>query len=117
MSMTLMITRNLPSRFHGFLSSCMLELAPGVYAAPRMKKSVRQRVWHVMLEWAQEIGTDGGVVMFWPDRNAPSGMGISMLGWPKKELIDHEGVWLTHSPLTSAHDLTDLDFQVAPEEA
>ena len=38
----------LPDRFDGFLCSCMQEVAPGVYVAPRLKKAVRERVWNVM---------------------------------------------------------------------
>lgn len=44
MSVTLIVTRNAPDRFHGFLASCMLEVAPGVYVSPRMGRAVRERV-------------------------------------------------------------------------
>ena len=73
MSMTILVTRNLPGRFRGFLASTMHEIAPGVYADPTMKKGVRERVWAVMLEWQSEIPADGGVIMFWPSRDEPSG--------------------------------------------
>lgn len=107
-AMTLVVTRNVPGRFRGFLASCMLELAPGVYGVVRMKKPVRDRVWSVMLEWSVALPEDGGVLMVWPDRDAPSGIALRMVGWPKKELHDHEGVWLARSSLTAAHDLSDL---------
>jgi len=50
MATTIAVTRNTPNRFNGFLASCMNEIASGMYAAPRMKKLVRERVWKVMME-------------------------------------------------------------------
>lgn len=108
MSMTIAITRNVPDRFNGFISSCMHELAPGVYVAPRLKKSVRERLWQVMMEWSELIPDDGGVVLFWRSRKAPSGLGVRVLGWPKKELVEYEGMWLTFRELTKAHDSEEL---------
>ena len=35
----------------GFLASCMLEIAPGVYTQPDMSVSVRERVWTVLSGW------------------------------------------------------------------
>lgn len=106
--MTIAVTRNVPDRYNGFLASCMQEVAPGVYVAPRMKKSVRERVWKVMLEWAELIPQDGGVVLFWKSKNAPSGLAVRLVGWPKKELVEHEGVWLTLRGLTGLHDIDEL---------
>jgi CRISPR-associated protein Cas2 len=116
MSMTIAVTRNTPNRFNGFLCSCMQEIAPGVYAAPRMKKAVRERVWGVMLEWSELLPQDGGVVLFWKSRDAPSGMGVRLLGWPKKDLVEHEGLWLTLRDLTAAHDVDELQEAVETEE-
>ncbi len=110
MSMTIAVTRNVSGRFHGFLASCMLEIAPGVYVAPEMKRSVRERIWQTMVEWDQFLDADAGIVLFWRDRDAPSGLGARILGWPKKELLDHEGVWLTVRNLTDAHDIEELEL-------
>jgi CRISPR-associated protein Cas2 len=73
-----------------------------------MKKSVRERIWAVMMEWAELLPEEGGVVMFWNSPEAPSGLGIRLLGWPKKELVDHEGTWLTIRELTESHDVEEL---------
>ena len=116
MSMTIAVTRNTPNRFNGFLCSCMQEIAPGVYAAPRMKKAVRERVWNVMLEWQELLPQDAGVVLFWKSRDAPSGMAVRLLGWPKKDLVEHEGLWLTLRGLTEAHDVEELQDVVEVEE-
>ena len=115
--MTIAVTRNMPNRFDGFLCSCMHEIAPGVYVAPRMKKAVRERVWKVMLEWAELVPGDGGVVLFWRNAEAPSGLGVRFLGWPKKELVEHEGVWLTLRNLTADHDTDELRGLLEVEES
>lgn len=106
--MTIAVTRNVPGRFAGFLSSCMQEIAPGVYVAPRLKKAVRERIWQVMMAWEEAIPGDGGVVLLWKSRTAPSGLGVRLLGWPKKELVEHEGLWLTLRGLTELHDAEEL---------
>ena len=116
MSMTIAVTRNTPNRFNGFLCSCMQEIAPGVYVAPRMKKAVRERVWNVMMDWSELIPQDGGIVLFWKSRKAPSGLGVRLLGWPKKELVEYEGVWLTLRSLTGAHDIDELQKLAVIEE-
>lgn len=114
--MTIAITRNVPDRFNGFISSCMHELAPGVYVAPQMKKSVRERLWNVLMDWAELISDDGGVVLFWRSRKAPSGLGVRVLGWPKKELVEYEGMWLTFRELTKNHDSKELEELSKVEE-
>lgn len=106
--MTIVITRNVPERFNGFINSCMHEIAPGVYAVPKMKKSVRERIWRVMLGWEELIPEEGGVVILWRNSKAPSGLGVRILGWPKKELKEYEGIWLTFRGLTQSHDQNEL---------
>src|SRR5690625_8036408 len=106
--MTIAITRNLPKRFDGFISSCMHEVAHGVYAVPKMNISVGDRLWRVMLDWVELIPQDVGVVILWRSPEALSGLGLRVLGWPKKELIEYEGIWLTFRRLTQSHDPADL---------
>lgn len=108
MSLTMMVTRNLPERFGGFLASCMLQVAPGVYVAPRMGTAVRERVWDLMQQWMSLIPEDGGIVLLWRDHQAPSGLGMRMIGWPKTEIIEQEGTWLSIGSLTKQHDLDEL---------
>jgi CRISPR-associated protein Cas2 len=97
--MTVVVTRNVPDRYRGFLASCMLELAPGVYTSPHMTAAVRDRVWTVCCEWAGVLPEDGGVLMTWTDKARPSGQALRMLGWPKKELVEHDGLWFDHGSL------------------
>lgn len=92
--MTVVVTRNVPERYRGFLASCMLELAPGVYTSPQMTVAVRERVWAVCCEWAGVLPDDGGVLMTWQEKREPSGQAVLVLGWPKRELVELDGIWL-----------------------
>jgi len=94
MSMTVVVTRNAPDRFRGFLASCMLEVAPGVYTNPEMSEAVRTRVWAACCDWAGILPPDGGVLMTWKDARQTGGQGLLTLGWPRKELVELDGLWL-----------------------
>jgi CRISPR-associated protein Cas2 len=100
MDMTVVVTRNAPERYRGFLASCMLEVAPGVYTSPRMSDGVRERVWDVCLEWSGSLPADGGVLLTWRDTGAPSGQGLRVIGWAKSDIVDHGGVWLARTDFT-----------------
>jgi CRISPR-associated protein Cas2 len=76
----------------------MLELAPGVYTGPRMTAAVRDRIWAVCCQWAELIPDEGGVLMTWRDKQAPGGQAVLTLGWPRKELVELDGVWLDRRP-------------------
>lgn len=99
--MTLVVTRNAPERVRGFLASCMLELAPGVYTSPHMTAAVRDRVWAVLCEWSGALPDDGGVLLTWVDSRQPSGQGVLALGWPRKELVELDGLWLDRRAVPS----------------
>lgn len=99
MPMTVVVTRNLPGRFRGFLASCMCEIAPGVYTAPRMTAAVRERVWRVLEGWFQGE-PDQAIVMTWPDRNQLGGQEVLTLGVPRKQLWNLDGVYLARRALT-----------------
>jgi CRISPR-associated protein Cas2 len=94
MPMTIVVTRNVPGRFRGFLASAMCEIAPGVYTAPRMSAGVRERVWSVLESWYQPDEPDRSVLMTWPERTLPGGQEIRTLGIPQHQLCSHYGVYL-----------------------
>lgn len=98
MALTVIVTRDVTYRFRGFLASIMLEIAAGVYIAPRMTKGVRVRVWKVMSEWHGEEAT-GSVVMVWRDTTETSGVVIETLGTPPKALVELDGLWITRLSL------------------
>lgn len=93
MPLCIVITRNVEDRYRGFLGSAMLEIAPGVYAHPRMSAGVRDRLWAVVSDWHARLGT-GSVVMTYAQPSASGALGLRTLGESPKEVIDHEGVLL-----------------------
>ena len=103
MSMTIVVTRNVRDRIRGFLSSTMLELAPGVYSAPRISPTVRDRIWLVLKDWhPQEHGAS--ILMLWEDKTAAGGQSIRVLGVPPVDLVEVDGMLITRRRL-KANDL------------
>ncbi len=94
MSMTIVVTRNVSDRMRGFLASSMLEIAPGVYSAPRLSPAVRDRIWDVTLSWFPHE-QDAGIVMLWQDSNMPGGQAVKVLGDAPVELVELDGIVLT----------------------
>lgn len=93
MPMTLVVTRDVEARYRGFLTSVMLEIAPGVYVTPDLSAGVRERVWAVMQSWFEALGR-GAIVMVWRDTKAVGSLRIEALGTPPKEIVDADGVLL-----------------------
>ncbi len=94
MALVLIVTRDVSDRFHGFLASVMLEVAPNVFVAPRMNRGVRERTWSVVVDWhGQE--PRGSLVMVWRDLNQVGGIGLAHLGTPSRRLVEMDGMRLT----------------------
>lgn len=93
MTMTVVVTRDVPDRFRGFLASAMLEIAPGVYTSPNLSQAVRERIWKVLEDWHDTL-RQGSVVMTWRDRKAPGHQSIRFLAQPPVTLIEHDGIML-----------------------
>jgi len=100
MPMTVVVTTKVADRVRGFLASCMLEIAPGVYTAPRMNASVRERVWTVLSDWFR-YGVDGAIVMTWPAGQQTGGQEVRSLGFPPVQLYDYDGIVLARRKLSS----------------
>lgn len=100
MPLTMVITRDVEDRYRGFLGSAMLELAPGVYAQPRMSAGVRTRIWTVVEEWHTRLRR-GSIVMCWAESAAAGGLGLLTLGEPPKDVVSHEGILLVRRSLSS----------------
>jgi CRISPR-associated protein Cas2 len=100
-ALVMIVIRDVADRFHGFLSSVMLEVAPNIFVAPRMNQGVRQRVWSVMTDWHGHEQR-GSLVMVWRDLNAVGGIGIAHLGEPPRELIEADGMWLVRRHVPSS---------------
>ncbi len=93
MPMAIVVTRNVEARYRGFLTSVMLEVAPGVYVAPDLSAGVRVRVWDVLSAWWAALGA-GSIVMIWRDTKAAGSLRIEALGEPPKEIADADGILL-----------------------
>lgn len=93
MPLTMVVTSNVESRYRGFLTSIMLEIAPGVYVAPDLTAAVRTRVWEVVSRWWATL-QNGSIVMVWRDTKAVGKLRIESLGEPPKEIVDADGVLL-----------------------
>ena len=93
MPMAMVVTRNVEARYRGFLTSVMLEIAPGVYIAPDLSAGVRTRVWEVLAAWWEALGT-GSLVLVWRDTSAVGNVRIQTLGEPPKEIVDAGGILL-----------------------
>lgn len=97
MSMTVVVTRNVRDRIRGFLASTMLELAPGVYTAPRISPAVRHRIWNVLSEWYL-YEDDASIVMLWADNTLAGGQAVQILGSPPIELVEVDGLITARRP-------------------
>lgn len=100
--MVVIVTRDVPDRFRGFLASCMLEIAPGVYTSPGMTAGIRQRVWAVLREWFQATG-GGSIVMTWRDTAAPSGQALASLGQPPQDFTAYDELVLIRRDASVSH--------------
>lgn len=89
----MIVTRDVEARYRGFLTSVMLEVAPGVYVSPRLSAAVRERVWAVLADWWSALGR-GSIVMVWRERGAAGELAMKMLGEPPKEIVDADGILL-----------------------
>lgn len=93
MPMTMVVTRDVEMRYRGFLTSVMLEIAPGVYVAPDLSAGVRDRVWSVLSDWHNTLQR-GAIVMVWREPKATGSLTMEMLGEPPKEIVDADGILL-----------------------
>lgn len=105
MPMVVVVTRDVEARYRGFLGSAMLELAPGVYAQPRMSAGVRTRIWDVLCDWHGQLQR-GSIVMTWADSAANGGLGLQTLGEPPKDIVVHDAMLLVRRRVANMTDNT-----------
>lgn len=98
MPMTVVITRDVEDRYRGFLGSVMLELAPGVYAQPRMSAGVRARMLDVLADWHGRLGR-GSIVICWAESVVHGGLGLITFGEPPKDIVRHDAMLLVRREL------------------
>ncbi|PEQ12683.1 type I-E CRISPR-associated endoribonuclease Cas2 [Novosphingobium sp. PC22D] len=93
MPLVVVITRDVESRYRGFLGSAMLELAPGVYAQPRMSAGGRTRIADVLSDWHSRLQR-GSIVMCWAEPKAHGGLGLRTWGTPPRDIVTHDAMLL-----------------------
>jgi CRISPR-associated protein Cas2 len=93
--MTVVVTVNVSGRVRGFLASCMLQVAPGVYTSPRMSGAVRERVEAVLRNWFGHESTEASILMTWADTTRPEGQGLVTFGTPPYDLMEYDGLVLS----------------------
>lgn len=98
--MTVVVTIAVADRYRGLLASLMLEVAAGVYVAPAMSAGVRERLWDILRDWHAQLG-DGTIVMVAPDADAPSGVGLHILGEAPKDVVAYDGHYLVRRALAA----------------
>lgn len=91
--LTVVITRDVEDRYRGFLSSAMLEAAPGVYASPSLTARARDKVWDVLVEWHAALGR-GSICMLYPDSKSDGGLAVRLLGSPPRKPVRIDGALL-----------------------
>lgn len=101
MPLVVVITRDVEARYRGFLGSAMLELAPGVYAQPRMSAGVRQRIADVLADWYGRLRR-GSIVMCWAEPAAHGGLRMVTFGEPAKDIVAHDAMLLVRRNLPAA---------------
>lgn len=94
MSLTVIITRDVQERYHGFLRSAMLEVDAGVYISAMLSRDVRERVWDVLSEWFETLSR-GSIIMIWRDRESSSSIGMLTLGDTRRNIIEADDFLLT----------------------
>ena len=91
--MVVVVTRDVADRYRGFLASCMLEIAPGVYTAPRMTAGVRERSgpsWRLVRRAGRWLRRDD-----WRTRKAMRGKGAADAGHSGAKFVELDGGLIT----------------------
>lgn len=104
MPLVVVITRDVEDRYRGFLGSAMLELAPGVYAQPRMSAGVRSRVLGVLTDWHRQLDR-GSIIMCWAETTAHGSLGLATLGETPKHITSADGMLLVRRALGTRNAL------------
>jgi CRISPR-associated endoribonuclease Cas2 subtype I-E len=71
-----------------------------------MNKAVRQRVWSVLEKWCMPE-LDMSVLMTWPDNALPGGQAVAVVGGPKTDIVDYDGIFLSRRDVSEKTTETD----------
>jgi CRISPR-associated protein Cas2 len=96
-NLTVVIARDVQTRYHGRLRSIMLEVSVGVYVSTRLNKDTRERLWAQLSQWYRVLRR-GSLVLIWQERGELDRVGMKHLGEPPKDLVMIDGLLLTRRP-------------------
>jgi CRISPR-associated protein Cas2 len=104
MSITVAITNNAPSKYRGYLSSCFLEILPTVYVSSKISKRTRIKIQETLKEWYTADGINQfDICLIWSDAKETGGIGVFNLGYPKSEIIEFYGIYLSKDPIPKSN--------------
>lgn len=95
MSLTVVITRDVEERYRGFLSSVLLEAAPGVYVSRALTTRARDDIWRVVRDWHMHLQR-GSVTMLFSDNKEDGGIAVRSAGVPSRRPVRLDGTLLMH---------------------
>ncbi len=95
MTLTVVVTRNVPDRLHGFLKSCMVELSAGVYITTFLGKRARDLVWAEIEPFGNH---DCSVVMVSEDQQRTERCQVRSTGTPTRTIAMIDGMLVSGKP-------------------
>ena len=102
--LTVVISDTAP-RLHGFLASCLTEIAPGVFVGSGFSPAIRERLRSVLARW-HAARPQGSVVIVWRSPAAAAGLESVTLGNPRLRLVDLDGLPTTRRPPADGENST-----------
>jgi CRISPR-associated protein Cas2 len=94
--MTVFSTTNVSGRVRGILASVALELAPGVYVAPKLNKRTLTSILDTLRNWFQYESNDASIAVVWRDTSAIGGISHIVFGASPIEICDLDGLLVSH---------------------
>ena len=88
MSMSVVVTENVPPRLRGRLAIWLLEIRAGVYIGD-ISRPIREMIWQQIIELAEE----GNVVLAWAT-NTESGFDFQTYGTNRRVPVELDGIRL-----------------------
>ena len=98
MPKAIIVTTNVEQRYRGLLSSHCLEVDAGVYFAPDIQRSVLEQIIAIMREW-WVILRKGSILVLADDRDTQSGLRVTWIGTPRRDIIDYDGIMMVRREL------------------
>jgi CRISPR-associated protein Cas2 len=89
--MLVLVLECAPPKLYGYCSSWALQVATGVYVA-NLPAKTREEIWKQILEWSDP---ETRAVLIWSSRQNEQGLEYLTLGWPRRRIVDREGLLIS----------------------